>query len=179
MGFWDFWKSKIDRVKKIEDNLMHSFSNIKNDMHIINKILAHFKSKHDNTEGRLERIEKELLEVRKILQNRLVVDEGRSIVHERSNAFKRSNEAFMNVQTLKSSITPAQKRVIHVLSFADVPLEYADLAKELGISIVTVRRHLNDVKRLGFDVKEKVNVESGRKVFFLENVVKKAVRSKK
>jgi len=179
MGFWDFLKIGNGRVKKIEANLKYSFLNIKKDMHSINKVLEHFKSKHEKHDKRFEMLERKLEELQETVQNTSIIDDERSSVHERSSAFKRSIAPFMNVQAFKNTITPAQKRVIHVLSYAEVPLEYADLAKELGISVITVRRHVSDIKRLGFDVKEKINIENGRKVFFLEKAVKKAVRAKK
>lgn len=179
MGFWIFGNKKEDRVKKIEDNLKGSFSNIKKDFGTIHEFISHFRKKHDDHDERFERIEKEL----EILQNLIVQtpssDDERSIVQSRSIAFNRSIEPFMNVQSLKNVITPAQKKVIHALSLAEIPLEYEDLAKELGLSIVTVRRHINDLKRMGFNVKEKVNIENGRKVFFIEKAVKRVIMRRK
>ena len=178
MGFWVFGK-KEDKIKRIENNIRHSFSHIKNDISLVNKFLNHLTHKNEKHENRFEKIEQELVNLRQIISEIPRREDGRSIVHERSIAFNRSNQSFMNVQSLKNSITPAQKRVIHVLSLTDVPLEYESLAKELKLNIVTVRRHLNDIKKMGFDIKEKINIENGRKVFFMEKLIKRAIMSKK
>ena len=88
----------------------------------------------------------------------------------------------MNVQSLKNLkeiLTPAQKRVIQLLNSTEIPLEYEDIAKSLGISIVTVRRHINDMKKMGFQVKEKMNINTKRKVFYIERGIKKAIQGKK
>ena len=179
MVLWFFGNKKEDRVKKIEDNLKGSFSNIKKDFGTIHEFISHFKKKHDDHDERFERIERELEMMRNLIVQTPSSDDERSIVQSRSIAFNRSNDPFMNVQSLKNMITPAQKKVIHALSLAEIPLEYEDLAKELGLSIVTIRRHLNDLKRMGFDVKEKINIENGRKVFFIERAVKKAIMRRK
>jgi biotin operon repressor len=179
MTFWIFGNKKEDRVKKIEDNLKGSFSNIKKDFGTIHEFISHFKKKHDDHDEKFERIERELGMMRNLIVQTPSSDDERSIVQSRSIAFNRSSEPFMNVQSLKNTVTPAQKKVIHVLGLADMPLEYGDLARELGLSVVTVRRHLNDLKRMGFNVKEKVNVENGRKVFFIEKTVKRAIMRRK
>jgi len=179
MGFWFFGEKKEDKLKKIEGNLKHSFSKIRRDFDVVNKILGKFSGKHGSHESRLSKIEQELYLLRKLVSKLDDTDDERSIVHERSIAFNRSSQPFMNVQSLKSNITPAQKKVIHILGLAEVPLEYEDLAKELNLNVVTVRRHLNDLRRMGFDVKEKVNLENGRKVFFIEKAVKRVIMRKK
>ena len=179
MGFWFFGSKKEDKIKKIEDNLKDSFVNIRKDFKSVHGFLSHFKQKHDHHDKRFEKIERELEMLRNLIAQTPSSDDERSIVQSRSIAFNRSSEPFMNVQSLKNTVTPAQKKVIHVLGLADMPLEYGDLARELGLSVVTVRRHLNDLKRMGFDVKEKVNVENGRKVFFIEKTVKRAIMRRK
>ncbi|MEK6932972.1 MAG: HTH domain-containing protein [Nanoarchaeota archaeon] len=179
MAFWFFGDKKEDKIKKIEGDLKNSFSNIKRDFSMVHEFLSHFRKKHDDHDERFERIERELEMLRNLIVQTPSSDDERSIVQSRSIAFNRSIDPFMNVQSLKNTITPAQKKVIHALSLAEIPLEYEDLARELGLSIVTVRRHLNDLKRMGFDVKEKVNIENGRKVFFIEKTMKKVIMRRK
>lgn len=184
MAFWFFGKKKDDEIVKIKDNLKNSFSNIKRDVGLINELLDHFRSKHSEHDQRFERLERNLAEIKQLLAKKSTVNERleRSIVHERSRAFKRSNQSFMNVQSLKrlkENLTPAQKRVIQLLNVTEIPLQYEDMAKELGVSVITVRRHMNDMKKIGFQVREKFNIDTKRKVFYLENVVKGAIRSKK
>ncbi|MEK6835705.1 MAG: HTH domain-containing protein [Nanoarchaeota archaeon] len=182
MAFWFFGRKKDGKVEKLKSNLNNSFSNIKKDMNLIDKVLNQFKDKHEKHDQRLDKIEQTLMEMKEILEKNVDEEptgEERSIVHERSIAFKRSNQSFMNVQKLKNVLTPAQKRVIQLLMIAETPLEYGDIAKELKLSIITVRRHVNDVKKMGFNISERVDTEARRKVFYLDKMVKRMVRSKK
>src|SRR3990167_4703254 len=187
MGFWIFGRKKDDDVDKIRDNLKHSFSNIKNDIQSIHNVLKHFKQKHEEHDEKhglhsekFEKLEDEISRIHEILEELDRRKPERSIVHERVQSFKRSNQSFMNVQSLdnlKERLTPAQKRIIQVLDMAEMPIEYEDIARELGISIVTVRRHVNDIKKMGFQIKEKINVDAKRKVFYLEKDIKRAIKA--
>ncbi|MEK6862602.1 MAG: HTH domain-containing protein [Nanoarchaeota archaeon] len=187
MGFWFFGRKKDAEINNLKNNLRGSFSNIKGDISLINEVLNHFRERHSNYDKKFEHLERDIAEIRHLLEKKDKIATRRSsfersIVHERSRAFKRSNQSFMNVQSLKKLkeyLTPAQKRVIQMLNLAEIPLEYEDLAKELKLSVITVRRHINDIKKMGFQIKEKMNIDTGRKVFFIENVVKRAIRGKK
>ena len=189
MAFWFFGKKKNEEIGKLKSNLKYSFSNIKKDMDSVNKMVDNFKEKHDrhdkrhyHHETRLEKIEQDLAEIREILEKTIFESPRgfeRSSIHERSIAFKHSNQSFMNVQNLKNVLTPAQKRVIRLLMIAETPVEYEDIAKELKLNIITIRRHINDVKRLGFEIVERINTENNRKVFYIEKEVKKMIKAKK
>ena len=189
MTFWFFGKKNNEEIGKLKSNLKYSFSNIKKDMDSVNKMVDNFKEKHDqhdkghdHHEARLVKLEQDLAEIKEILEKTIFESprrSERSIVHERSIAFKRSNQSFMNVQNLKNVLTPAQKRVIQLLMIAETPLEYEDIAKELKLNIITVRRHINDVKRLGFEIVERINTENNRKVFYIEKEFKKMIKAKK
>ena len=189
MVFWFFKKKDDHEIHKLKENLNHSFSNIKNDIQSVHNVLKHFKEKHERHDEkhnlhneRFNKIEDQISRIYEILAQNNRHSSERSIVHERSRAFKRSDQSFMNVQSLqnlKENLTPAQKRIIQLLNLAEIPLEYGDLAKELKISVITVRRHINDIKRMGFDIKEKMNVDTKRKIFYIESGLKRAIRSKK
>jgi len=190
--FWFFKNKKEDYDSKINslDNLVKtSFSNVKDDMTKVSNWIKFFKTneiKQDDQikelNNKLERLISEVSSLKVLYEKapepeRSIERSSRSIVHERVQSFKRSNQSFMNVQSLdnlKERLTPAQKRIIQVL-----PLEYENIAKELKLNIITVRRHINDIKRIGFDIKEKVSVDNGRKVFYLEKEMKKSILSKK
>src|SRR3989338_5930579 len=150
MGFWIFGRKKDDGVNKIKDNLKHSFSNIKNDIQSIHNVLKHFKQKHEEHDEKhglhsekFEKLEDEISRIHEILEelDRRTIE--RSIVHERVQSFKRSNQSFMNVQSsLKGRLTPAQKRIISILTVSEIPLEYETIAKVLKLNVITVRRHI-------------------------------------
>jgi len=84
----------------------------------------------------------------------------------------------MNVQVLKDKMTPSQKNLLNLLRNASIPLDYEIIAKELGLSTVTVRRHMNDIKRL-FEIKEMRDVDRGRKVFYIDKEAKMTLKRKK
>src|SRR3989338_7677420 len=94
-----------------------------------------------------------------------VVEEKQAI--ERIQSFNRSNQSFMNVQSIKN-LTPAQKQILALLSYAGGPMDYEGMAKKLGLSVITVRRHLNDIRRYGLNVEEKVSARGRKKVFSLD-----------
>lgn len=190
MGFWIFGKKDdAGEIKKLRDNLNNSFSNIKKDFESVHGVLSGFKDKHEQHDkkheihsARFDRIENDITKIYEILEQFDQKNLERSIVHERSSTFNRSNQSFMNVQSLenlKENLTPAQKRVIQLLDSTEIPLEYEDIAKELGVSIITIRRHMNDMKKMGFRVKERFNIDTKRKVFYLEKEIKRAIRRKK
>ena len=96
---------------------------------------------------------------------------------ERVQSFNHS-ESFMNVQIVKN-LTPSQKQVVFLLLNSKNPLNYQVIADQVGSSIVTVRRHINDIKRAGVEVKEKISVKNRSKVFYLDEELKGILNPKK
>ena len=86
----------------------------------------------------------------------------------------------MNVQNqpLKDKLTPSQKRVLNLLDKTSIPLDYETIANELKLSIITVRRHINDIKKV-FEIKEMMDVDRGRKVFYIGKEAKISLKHKK
>ena len=193
--FWFFKNKKEDYDSKINslDNLVKtSFSNVKDDMTKVSNWIKFFKTneiKQDDQikelNNKLERLISEVSSLKVLYEKapepeRSIERSSRSIVHERVQSFNRSNQSFMNVQSsFKEALTPSQKRIISILTVSEVPLEYETIAKELKLNIITVRRHINDIKRVGFGIKEKMSIERGRKVFYIEKELKKSILSKK
>ena len=186
MGFWDFFrkdgilKKKIDHLEK---NVIHSFENIKKDVEHVHKEMDNIKKDGFNYDKRLQAIETKIIEI-------LGDAPEHSIVHERSEAieriqsFNRSDQSFMNVQSVQNledpikKLTPAQKQVIALLAYSGGPVDYEDVAKKLGINIVTARRHINDINRAGFKIREKVSVKNRRKMFYLDKEEKGLLEGK-
>ena len=182
--FWFFKKVRDNTSEKLDSmNFMvkNSFENIKKDMSLISQWINYFNKKHDGNDqkmtsifARLEILEHKLSKENSYFQER----QPRSIVHERVQSFKRSNQSFMNVQSLKKigkRLTPAEKKLIQLLHLAKRPLDYDEIAKELKVSVITARRHMNDIKKVGFKLEERKDLDTGRKVFFIEEKVKKAI----
>lgn len=180
MVFW-FLKKRDDNLKEMHNKLHNSFTNLKGDIEGIVGWINHFKNKHDHHDKNYEEVLKQIETQRQFMQNHVEEyhsEDERSIVHERVQSFNRSDQSFMNVQSgdkISERLTPSQKKVISLLLMAKIPLDYNTMAKELKVSVVTVKRHINDIKKIGFKIKEKMNVDSKRKVFYIENKLKKAL----
>jgi len=180
MVFW-FLKKRDDNLKEMNSKLNNSFTNLRSDIEGLVGWINHFKSKHDHHDNRHDETLKQIEILKQIMQDHIEEhhpEEERSIVHERVQSFNRSNQSFMNVQSddqISERLTPSQKKVISLLLMANMPLDYNIMAKELKVCVVTVKRHINDIKKIGFKIREKMNVDNKRKVFYIENKVKKAL----
>ncbi|MBU1245775.1 MAG: HTH domain-containing protein [Nanoarchaeota archaeon] len=181
MGFLWFKKKEGDseeKINQLHSSLKSSFSNIKRDFEHSMGHIDHLHSKKEEHHGRLTKIEERL-----ILLEQMLLDlkgkkskVGRSTI-ERVQSFNHS-ESFMNVQTIKN-LTPSQKQVVFLLLQSKNPLNYQVIADKVGSSIVTVRRHINDIKRAGVEVKEKISVKNRSKVFYLNDELKEELGQKK
>ena len=194
MGFWFFNKKRDDsEIKNVHKVMENSFSNIKRDMKSISSWIDHFKDKHEKHDDSFDKVVKEIESIKKMFEQHMQDHHfersiGRSIAIERVQSFKRSDQSFMNVQDLEevskntddksNKLTPSQKRVLGLLNMSNIPLDYETIAKELKLNIVTVRRHINDVKKV-FEIKEMMNVDSGRKVFYIGKEAKMSLKRKK
>jgi predicted transcriptional regulator len=191
MGWFGLTKSRdsnreIEEIRRLKSSLQDSFFNVKRDMTSVGEWIKKFDSREKINEQRFKEIEKKLAMLQGMMEYHASSQKARqgerSIVHERVQSLERSNQSFMNVQTLKKvskRLTPMQKKVIALLSLAKKPLDYNTIAKELRISVVTVRRHINDIKRAGLEVKEKVSLDSKRKVFYIEEEIKERILTNK
>lgn len=170
---WPFDSKKGDFDKKLADlsnNLKASFSSIKGDFSKVGDWISFLSKKSNEHDEKLEKIEQKL--------NDLLEQKADTI--ECIQSFNRSSDPFINVHersigVQSSNLTPIQKKVVMLLFGSGVGMRYEELAKKLNLNIVTIRRHINDIKRAGFDIKEKRESSNLRKVFFLGNEGKKLV----
>ena len=179
LGF--FRKKGDDEVRKIHGIMEKSFSNIKKDMGNLSSWITHFKTKHESHDESFDKLMKDIEYIKKMFNDHMEEhhsEDGRSIAIEHVQSFNRSNQSFMNVQELKDRLTPSQKKVLNLLSRASIPLDYETIAKELKLSIITVRRHINDIKKV-YDLKEMSDVDRGRKVFYIDKKAKMTLKYKK
>ena len=180
MSFW-FFKKKEDVHKKVgilEKNISDSFLNLRKDMGKVGFWIDHFKQKHSHHDQRLNTIEHKLEKVLAILkENEIEYEEP--IEHVQS--FKRSDASFMNIQSPKdlSNLTPAQKQVLMLMAFSGGPLDYNSISQKLKLNLVTVRRHMSDLKRAGIPLTEKVSVKNRRKIFILNKEVRDIIVGKR
>jgi DNA-binding CsgD family transcriptional regulator len=180
MGFWFFKKKDDSEIKRIHGIMENSFSNIKKDMGNLSSWVKHFKGKHEEHNDSFDNLVKDIKYVKKVFEDHLEEyhsDDGSSMI-EHVQSFKRPVQSFMNVQVLKDKMTPSQKNLLNLLNKANIPLDYETIAKELKLSTVTVRRHMNDIKRL-FEIKEMRDVDRGKKVFYIDKKAKMTLKRKK
>lgn len=192
---WIFTRKEEDVERKLglmNANLSTSFANLKRDISTIKEWIEHFKAKETENETRFRRIEDALVELKDdvlILKEAGLHSKVQSFERpeweiERSNrtiervqSFNRSDQTFMNVQSVDilSRLTPAQKNVILLLLNAGGPLGYEDIGKKLGLNVVTIRRHINDILRAGIPLNLKVSVNNRRKMVCVSEDLKVAI----
>ncbi len=204
MVWWLF--KKEDHSKRLKDlhiNLDTSFSHIKGDMGAIKEWIDHFKDKHEVHENKLKSIEDRLKIIEGSVQgldssvqafmnvqaSKLIdVKNDEKDVIDRSHMFthvhtdERSSDMFTRVQDVKNltkSLTPAQKRVLAVLTYSGGPVGYEEIAKKLEIAEVTARRHINDILRAGVKVDKRVSGRNRKKMFSLDKKIKGIIIKRK
>ena len=175
---WKFFRkdSIVDeRISEVHTILENSFSKVKEDIDQVGEWIRHFDNyKSEQNKKNLDFEER----IRSIEQNIIrQYDDKNDDEHSKNEhvqSFNRSVQPIMNVQKMKE-LTPAQKQVVGVLIYSGGPLSYEDISNKLKINIVTVRRHINDIKRAGFKIKEKVSVKNRRKMFMIEEEIKHTI----
>lgn len=178
--------AEAEEIQRLKSSLKDSFSNVKQDISSIGDWIKVFKEKDKTHEEKFKEIDGQIQVLQRLVEHQMAKNEDnlneRSIVHERVQSFNRSDQSFMNVQkavgstkSISKRLTPMQKKVVALLSIAKKPINYETIARELRINLVTVRRHINDIKRAGLDIKEKVSVDNKRKVFFIEEQTKQKI----
>src|SRR3989338_7405429 len=177
MGFLFFGKKRDDaELEEMHKRVSESFSRVKKDIDKIGGWISHLDHHKKTHDSRIEELERRILAVEHHLRGSATIE--RSSVQSFNRVQSRSNQSFMNVQSLSDKITPKEKNVILCLLESDFPLEYSMLAKKLGISVITTRRHINDIKKSGFNIEERMDVNTKRKVFFIKNEIKRAILGK-
>lgn len=173
---WLFSSKKRDNnnvITSMQEGIKESFDLVKGDFKKVSGWINTFNKRTIEHDERIYILEGK---VNKLMN--LIID-GDQVI-ERVQSFNRSSQSFMNDQSNKDSgfserLTPIQKKVVAFMIGLDIPLEYSQIAKKLGLNIVTVRRHINDIKRTGFEIKEKVNTKNKRKVFYIDEKIKKMI----
>jgi len=178
MAWWNFLKKEYileERFSEIRTVLESSFGKVKEDMSDVSEWIKHLethRSKHNDSikkiEERLHAIETNIFHTHSSRSANILNEV------EHVQTFKRSNQSIMNVQSV-DDLTPAQKQVVGLLVYAEEAMTYEDISKKLGINIVTVRRHINDVKRAGIKINEKVSVKSRKKMFLADKSLKEII----
>ncbi|MBT4334595.1 HTH domain-containing protein [archaeon] len=182
MVWWNFSKKEHileEKFSEIRTVLESSFGKVKTDMSDVSEWIKHLechRTEHNesikNIEERLRLIETSIFHT-KAHNSQYNLNEI-----EHVQTFKRSNQTIMNVQNIED-LTPAQKQVVGLLIYAEEAMTYEDISKKLGINIVTVRRHINDVKRAGIKINEKVSVKSRKKMFLVDESLKELILANK
>lgn len=199
MVFWFFSKKRIDkRIDELHVNMADSFKNLKKDMNGTVQWIEHFKTKHEahdenikSLHRRVNSLEEAYNELRDSLNVKGSVrtfmnvrtDDLISPINVENEPSDRSRpfmnvRTFMNVATVEN-LTAAQRNIVAFLIYSAEPMGYDDIAKKLGLSEVTIRRHISDMRRFGFKIYEKVSVKSRKKLFYFDEKSKKEIVTNK
>lgn len=177
MGFWFFGTKRGNLHKKVEELdkvLKNSFSRVREDMGHLGNWVVNFRENQKHHENKLNDIIERLEKIENFILNikpNIEFEEKEALRIERVQSFNRSDQSFMNVQSIEK-LTPAQKQVVALLVYAGGPMGYEDISKKLKLNVVTIRRHINDIERIGFKINKKVSVKNRRKIFYLDKNVR-------
>ncbi|HLD15596.1 MAG TPA: HTH domain-containing protein [Candidatus Nanoarchaeia archaeon] len=187
------------KFKLLDENIRGSFTHIKEDMKKIGDWIDFFNSKEKDQKEKFQRLEwkiealedqlskkKEYHIVEKVVESEVNRSNSRSNF-EHVQPFNRSVQPFMNVQPgvqpeyfLKKNqeidiLTPAQKRVLGLLLYSGGPMDYQEIARRLEINEITARRHMNDLRRAGIEVKRKLSDNGRKNLFFIDKNLKEQI----
>ncbi len=168
-----------ERISEVHTILESSFSKVKEDIDQVGEWIRHFDNYKDEQHKKFINFEERLRSIEQYIinSNENKNQTGHS-ENEHVQSFNRSIQPIMNVQKI-DDLTPAQKQVVGILIYSGGPLSYEDISNKLKINVVTVRRHINDIKRAGFKIKEKVSVKNRRKMFMLDEDIKQTILNEK
>ena len=189
------------RLEDIDINIKQSFSHLKEDMKEIGSWISHFNADSAGKDRNLKALEAKIHGLERKVRHESTKIEHQNLEHVQP--FKRSVQPFMNVQPyvqpleqqferinkeskedIFNRLTPAQKRVVGLLVYSGGPMDYEEISRRLEINPITARRHLNDVKRAGFNIKRKVSDKSRKNLYYIdekirEEIIKEARKSTK
>lgn len=192
MGFWD-WLFGKKRGEKFEQEVRHSFENVKKDVHKVSKWLSHFHDKHKKHESgflevnkRLEMVEKDVEDVKNFVE--FFVSET-STGPFRSPFKRLSKQVQTAVQTggvqtpvqtgvqtaTLKGLTMMERVVLFVLLNSKQKLSYDDIAVVVGKDKSTVRGQINNIKQKSEGLISEASEASGRKRFFVEERLKERI----
>ena len=196
MGFFD-WLFGKKRGEKFEEEVRHSFANVKRDIHKVSKWLSHFHDKHKSHEQgfsevnkRLEKVEGDLEDVKNFVE--FFVAE--TSIGPFKSPFKRLSKRVqtpvqtgavqtpvqtavqtgIQTSTLKG-LTMMERVVLVVLLNSKQKLSYDDVAVLVGKDKSTVRGQINNIKQKSEGLISEITEPSGRKRFFIEEKIKERI----
>lgn len=204
MGWWfskkeDHVEEDILTVKKrlhdVDENVRESFHNLKDDMRQVGQWIEHFQTLLAAKDEKIQHLEWKIGSLEQLEQ---LVEQQNTFKHDQKDVktqsgeidrskfeqlvehvqpFNRSVQPFMNVQPLEviGKLTPMQRQVVGLLLYSGGPMDYEAIAQRLNINEITARRHLNDIRRAGIDIKRKVSDNNRKNLFFLDQRIREAL----
>ena len=74
------------------------------------------------------------------------------------NSIAKDSHAGLNIDLLNPNLSPAERKVVAVLSDSEIPLEYGEIAKRLNLNVITVRRYISNLTRYGIPLNIQKNL---------------------
>ncbi len=154
------FKNVLDRYDKLKDE-------IKRDKRELTK-------KQSKLKKQIEKNQKTFLNKHKEIKDKFNKEKKSKKIKREPK--KKNSEKKQKHKELKEKITPAEKRIIALLVNTDRPMEYKEIANQLGVSQVTVRRHISSIKKSNFPIKIAKN-DLNRNVVILTDKAKKIIKT--
>ena len=91
-----------------------------------------------------------LMDRQKAMQR--AIDELRDLIRQQGALMPNNhpeNGTRLNSHFLNPAISPAEKKVLGILSDGQIPLEYTEIARRLDLNVITIRRYISNLVRYG------------------------------
>ena len=192
MRFFD-WLLGQKRTNGFEEEVKHSFTNVKKDISKVSKWLSHFHEKHKGHEddflkvlSRLEKVERDLEEAKNFIEF-FVAETTHGPFRSPFKRLSKHPQTAVQTGAVQTPVqTPVQTGALkgltmmeRVLLFALLnskeKLSYDDLSILVGKDKSTVRGQINNIKQKSEGLLSEISDASGKKRFYVEERVKERV----
>ncbi|MBU2496467.1 MAG: MarR family transcriptional regulator [Nanoarchaeota archaeon] len=191
------WLFGTKRGETFEEEVRHSFSNVKKDIHKVSKWLSHFHDKHKKHEDnvsdvlkRMEKIEKDLDEVKTFVEF-FVSETSRGPFRSPFKQLSKHTQTAVQTGGVQTAVQTAvqtgiqtsalkgltmmERMVLFALLNSNEKLSYDDIAVLTGKDKSTVRGQINNIKQKSEGLISEIVESSGKKRYFIEEKLKERV----
>ncbi|MFW6024909.1 MAG: helix-turn-helix transcriptional regulator [Candidatus Woesearchaeota archaeon] len=170
-------KNEIDRINNSIDEIVELFQIMKTSFDKRNnKQKLQMNKLQDIILKKFKEVNERYNEIKKDITQKVSKRIDETIEKTRKNIKEtKKNKSTLDYTKIKNKLTPAEKRIIALLVNVDRPMEYKDIAKRLGVSPVTIRRHISSIKKSDFPLNIAKN-DLNRNVVILTKKAKKIIK---
>lgn len=181
MGFF----RKKSLIKKLESEIMDSFSSVKEDFGKVSEWITHLDGKHDNQHKQISELKDEILDIRSDIEeikDFISFFGAKLSKQQQTPALKQT--ALRAVQTpvqtavqtaVLDNLTVMERAIVWALLNSDMKLSYEDLSAMLGKGKSTIRGQINAIKQKSEGLIEEQISENGKKRVFVPEEIRQMV----